>query len=66
MPKMKTKKSAAKRFRVKPSGKIKFDRANHEHLATKKSKARKNRLKKAKYAGAGDRGLILACLPYDN
>lgn len=66
MPKMKTKKSAAKRFRVKPSGKIKFDRAGHEHLATKKSKTRKNRLKKAKYAFAGDRGLILACLPYDN
>lgn len=66
MPKMKTKKAAAKRFRVKSSGKIKFDRANHEHLATKKSKNRKNRLKKGKYAVAGDRALVRACLPYDH
>ena len=66
MPKMKTKKSAAKRFRVKPSGKIKYDRVNHEHLATKKSKGRKNKLKKAKFAVTADKGLILRCLPYDN
>ncbi len=64
MPKMKTKKSAAKRFRVKPSGKIKYDRVNHEHLATAKSRSRKNRLKKAKHAVTADRGLILSCLPY--
>ncbi|MBC62332.1 MAG: 50S ribosomal protein L35 [Zetaproteobacteria bacterium] len=64
MPKLKTKKAAAKRFRVKPSGKIKRDKANHEHLATKKSKDRKNRLKKATFVSDGDRDNVLSCLPY--
>ncbi|MBI2602532.1 MAG: 50S ribosomal protein L35 [Deltaproteobacteria bacterium] len=63
MPKLKTKKAAAKRFRVKPSGKIKFDRANHEHLATKKSRKRKNKLKKAKYVGHSDLERVMRVLP---
>ncbi len=63
MPKLKTKKAAAKRFRVKPSGQIKHDCANHEHIATKKSKNRKNRLKKGAFLVKGDRQLIEACLP---
>ena len=64
MPKMKTKRAAAKRYRVKPSGKIKHDRANHEHIATKKSKDRKNSLKKASYVQDCDRSLVTRCLPY--
>ena len=64
MPKLKTKKAAAKRFRVKPSGKIKRDCANHEHLATKKPKDRKNRLKKAEYVAGCDKSLVVPCLPY--
>ena len=63
MPKLKTKKAAAKRFRVKPSGKIKRDKANHEHLATKKSKNRKNRLKKGTVVASSDKKLIVSCLP---
>jgi large subunit ribosomal protein L35 len=63
MPKLKTKKAAAKRFRVKKSGKIKRDHANHEHIATKKSKARKNRLKKATYVAAGDLKNVIKCMP---
>ncbi len=64
MPKLKTKKAAAKRFRVKPSGKIKRDHANHEHLATKKPKDRKNSLKLGTYVSDADRSLVLPCLPY--
>lgn len=64
MPKLKTKKASAKRFRVKPSGMIKHDCANHEHIATKKSKSRKNRLKKGAYMVKGDRQLTERCLPY--
>ena len=64
MPKLKSKKAAAKRFRIKPSGKIKHDRANHEHIATKKGKARKNRLKKGAFFDTCDKGLVLRCLPY--
>ncbi len=63
MPKIKTKRAAAKRFRVKPSGKIKRDCANHEHIATKKSKNRKNRLKKGAYMQTCDKNLVLRCLP---
>ena len=63
MPKLKTKKAAAKRFRVKPSGKIKHDNANHEHISTKKSKNRKNGLKKGAYICKADRALVARCLP---
>lgn len=63
MPKLKTKKAAAKRFRVKPSGKIKHDRSNHEHISTKKPKNRKNRLKKGSYVKDADKGLVMRCLP---
>lgn len=63
MPKLKTKKAAAKRFRIKPSGKIKRDHANHEHIATKKTRDRKNNLKKGTYVDASDRNLVIRCLP---
>ena len=63
MPKLKTKKAAAKRFKIKPSGKITYDRANHEHLATKKSKGHKNRLKKMAVVETSHKGLIKRCLP---
>ena len=63
MPKLKTKKAAKKRFRITASGKIKRDKANHEHIATKKSKNRKNRLKKGAYVSASDKNLVIRCLP---
>ena len=46
MPKMKTKKSAAKRFRKTGSGKIVHHQGEHRHLATKKSPKRKRHLRK--------------------
>ena len=63
MPKLKTKKAAAKRFRKTASGKIKRDHANHEHLATKKPKDRKDKLKKRAYVAKADVKGILRCLP---
>ena len=44
MPKMKTKSSAKKRFKVTGSGKIKRKHAFKNHILTKKSKKRKLRL----------------------
>jgi large subunit ribosomal protein L35 len=41
MPKMKTKSSAKKRFKVTGSGKIKRKHAFKNHILTKKSKKRK-------------------------
>ena len=46
MPKMKTKKSAAKRFKVTGSGKISYNKCGNRHLSTKKSQKRKRRLRK--------------------
>ena len=46
MPKMKTKKSAAKRFKKTGSGKIVHHQGGNRHLSTKKSPKRKRRLRK--------------------
>lgn len=45
MPKMKTKKSAAKRFRVRPGGTVKRGYAFKRHILTKKSTTRKRHLR---------------------
>ena len=47
MPKMKTKKSAAKRFKLTASGKLKRNKAFTSHILTKKSPKRKRNLRKA-------------------
>tara|TARA_B100000989_G_scaffold295855_1_gene277778 strand:- start:222 stop:419 length:198 start_codon:yes stop_codon:yes gene_type:complete len=44
MPKMKTKSSAKKRFKITGSGKIKRKHAFKNHILTKKSKKRKLKL----------------------
>ena len=45
MPKMKTKKAAAKRFSKTGSGKIKYKKMNLRHILTKKSTKRKRQLR---------------------
>ena len=45
--KMKTKKAAAKRFKVTGTGKLKRNKANKSHILTKKSTKRKRNLRKA-------------------
>ena len=47
MPKMKTKKSAAKRYSLTGSGKIKYKKMNLRHILTKKSSKRKMHLRGA-------------------
>jgi large subunit ribosomal protein L35 len=44
MPKMKTHKGAAKRFKVTGSGKLRRRKANKNHILEKKSSRRKRRL----------------------
>ena len=46
MSKMKTRKSAAKRFRVTGSGKIKYKKQGLRHILTKKSRKTKRNLRK--------------------
>ena len=47
MPKMKTKKSVAKRFSLTGTGKVKRARDGKNHILTKKTRKRKRNLKKA-------------------
>ena len=47
MPKQKTHKGAAKRFKVTASGKVMRHHAMHSHILTKKTTKRKRNLRKA-------------------
>lgn len=44
MPKHKTRSSAARRFKITGSGKLKRERANFRHILGKKTSSRKRRL----------------------
>ena len=46
MPKMKSNRGAAKRFRVTATGKVKKHSSHHSHILTKKSAKRKRNLRK--------------------
>ncbi len=54
MPKMKTHKGAAKRFKVTKSGKVKYRRKNRSHILTKKTRKRKRQLRKSAYLNNTD------------
>lgn len=54
MPKMKTHRGAAKRFKVTGSGKIKRSNAFKRHLLESKSAKQKRNLRKAGLVSAGD------------
>jgi large subunit ribosomal protein L35 len=54
MPKQKTKRAAMKRFKTTGTGKLKRWHANHSHILTKKTRKRKNRLKKGDLVSSAD------------
>jgi len=58
MPKMKTHKGAAKRFKVTGSGKLSRRRANLNHILEKKSPKRKRRLAGEQVLAPGDASRI--------
>jgi large subunit ribosomal protein L35 len=64
MPKMKTKKSAHKRFTVQGSGGIKRSRANLRHILTKKDTKRKRHLRGTTQVDATNQKSVRAMLPY--
>ena len=64
MPKMKTKRSAAKRFSFTGTGKVKRAAAFHRHNMTGKPKAAKVGQRKPRYRRRGDVVLIKLMLPY--
>ena len=64
MPKMKTRKSAAKRFDVTGSGKFRRRRQNLRHILTKKSAKRKMRLGQGTLVDGANAGAVKRMLPY--
>jgi large subunit ribosomal protein L35 len=54
MPKMKSNRGAAKRFKVTASGKIKRHSSHHSHILAKKSTKRKRNLRKDKLISHSD------------
>lgn len=64
MPKMKTKKSASKRFKVRGSGSIKRGSANMRHILTKKSTKRKRQLRGSSAVHDSNMAAVRAMLPY--
>ena len=66
MPKMKTKKGAAKRFKVRGSGSIKRASAYMRHILTKKSTKRKRHLRRASAVDQTNKRAIRAMLPYSS
>lgn len=64
MPKMKTKKSAAKRFKLTGSGKLKRSKAFKQHILTKKSSKTKRNLRKTAYVSVTQENTIKKLLPY--
>ena len=64
MPKMKTHRGTAKRFRVTGSGKIMRAKAYKSHILNKKSTKRKRNLRKAVEVDATNAKMMKRILPY--
>ena len=63
MPKIKTNRAAAKRFKKTGSGKFVFRKANASHILTKKTTKRKRTLRKSQIAKKTDRRELKLLLP---
>ncbi len=64
MPKMKTHRAAAKRFKKTASGRFKRGKAYKSHILTKKSSKRKRNLRKTGYVSTAQEKVIRRLLPY--
>ncbi len=64
MPKIKTNRGAAKRFKVTASGKIKRQKSNANHILTKKAQKRKRNLRHDDLVHANDSKAIARLIPY--
>ena len=64
MPKIKTNRAAAKRFKVTATGKLKRNKAYKSHILTKKSTKRKRNLRQATITDATNVKNMKKVLPY--
>jgi len=63
MPKMKTHRGAAKRFKQTGSGKFKRAKSNKQHILTKKTTKRKRDLRQSEQVSAADTKRVRQLLP---
>ncbi len=63
MPKMKTKSSAKKRFRVRPGGTVKCGHAFKRHIVTKKTTKNKRQLRGIVNVHASDVASVMRMMP---
>ena len=66
MPKMKSKRGAAKRFRVRGSGGIKRASAYRRHILTKKTTKRKRQMRRTSAVHSTNTAAIRSMLPYSS
>ena len=64
MPKMKTNRSAAKRFSKTGRGKIRRNKAYASHILTSKTTKRKRKLRRRGLISPSDAGRIARLIPY--
>ena len=64
MPKMKTKRCAAKRFSMTKKGKVKVKRSKLRHILSSKTRKQKRRLRRRAIASKADMAKLRRLLPY--
>ncbi|MGI6199391.1 MAG: 50S ribosomal protein L35 [Christensenellales bacterium] len=64
MPKIKTNRAAAKRFKVTKSGKVKMQQTMRRHILTSKTTKRKRHLRTPAYLSPAFANNIKAMIPY--
>ena len=64
MPKIKTHRGAAKRFKATGSGKLKRNKAYKRHILTKKTSKRKRNMRDQGFVADADRSAVRRMLPY--
>ncbi len=62
MPKMKTRRGAAKRFKVTGSGRIKRNKANHRHMLIRRSNKAKRKMRQSETVSGPDKKIVKAML----
>ena len=64
MPKIKTRRATAKRFKLTATGRLKRSCANKSHILTKKTRKRKRNLRKGGLVNAANANQVKRQLPY--
>jgi large subunit ribosomal protein L35 len=61
---LKTKKAAAKRFKLTATGKIKYKRSHMRHILTKKTSNYKRGKRQGAYIDSTHEYVVMRCLPF--